>query len=142
MRVQRSAMVRYSPAQMYALVSDVESYPRWFDWCAAAELIGRQDNTSRARIALRLAGMQLAFATKNTETPPSRLDLELLEGPFRQLQGHWSFDPIGDIGTKVVLDLQFELSSSLVAGALSLGFRRIADRLVDDFCRTAQRVHG
>ena len=49
---------------------------------------------------------------------------------------------MGDFGTRVGLDLSFEVNSSLVAGALSLGFRRLADRMVDDFCRAARTEFG
>lgn len=137
-RVQRQALVPYVPARMFALVADCERYPRWFDWCTGARVLSREGDRVRAELSVRVAGLSLNFSTENVETPPGRIDLSLLQGPFRQLTGHWRFDPVGDFGTRVGLDLAFEVNSGLIAGALTLGFRRLADRMVDDFCRAAR----
>lgn len=142
MRVQRSALVAYPPERMYALVVDCERYPQWFDWCTAGRVLAREGNRVQAELTVRVAGISAKFSTENVEQPPNRLDIRLLEGPFRQLVGAWTFDPVGAIGTRVGLDLSFEVNSSLMASALSLGFRRLADRMVEDFCRTARTVYG
>lgn len=141
-RVQRSALVAYAPERMYALVADFQRYPEWFDWCTGARVLAREGELVRAELQVRMAGISAKFSTENRELPPSRLEIALLEGPFRRLQGHWSFDPVGSAGTRVGLDLLFEVNSGLVAGALSLGFRRVADRMVEDFCRSARKVYG
>lgn len=141
-RVQRQALVPYPPERMFALVADFERYPNWFDWCTGARVLGREDGRVRAELNVRVAGISLAFSTENIEQPPGRIDIGLLSGPFRQLNGHWSFIAVGDSGTRVGLDLGFEVSSGLVAGALSIGFRRVADRMVDDFCRAARTEFG
>jgi ribosome-associated toxin RatA of RatAB toxin-antitoxin module len=137
-RVQRQALVPYVPARMFSLVTDCERYPKWFDWCTSGRVIAREGNRVRAELSVRVAGISLSFSTENVEMPPHQVDLSLLQGPFRQLAGRWRFDPVGEIGTRVGLDLVFEVNSGLVAGALTLGFRRLADRMVDDFCRAAR----
>ena len=137
-RVQRQALVPYVPVRMFGLVADCTRYPLWFDWCSGARELWRDGNRVRAELSVRVAGISVSFATENVEAPPSQIDLSLLQGPFRQLTGRWRFDPVGDIGTRVGLDLVFEVNSGLVAGALTLGFRRLADRMVDDFCRAAR----
>lgn len=143
-RVQRQALVPYVPARMFALVADFERYPGWFDWCTSAQVLSREGGLVSAELGVRVAGISLSFATENLELAPERIELRLLRGPFRQLNGAWTFHPVGEIGTRVGLDLSFEVNSSLVAGALSLGFRRLADRMVDDFCRAArvEFTHG
>jgi ribosome-associated toxin RatA of RatAB toxin-antitoxin module len=138
-RVQRQALVPYVPARMFGLVADCTRYPQWFDWCCGARVLERDGNRLRAELSVRVAGISLSFSTENLETPPEQIDLLLLAGPFRQLSGRWRFDPVGDFGTRVGLDLVFEVNSGLVAGALTLGFRRLADRMVDDFCRAARK---
>jgi ribosome-associated toxin RatA of RatAB toxin-antitoxin module len=141
-RVQRQALVPYVPARMFALVADFERYPVWFDWCATARVLERENGRVRAELGVRVAGISVSFSTENVESPPESIELRLLQGPFRQLNGRWTFQPIGEFGTRVGLDLAFEVNSSLVAGALSLGFRRLADRMVDDFCRAARAEYG
>lgn len=141
-RVERSALVGYSPRQMFELVRDVGSYPRFLSWCTAASVDEETEDSQVAGLELRLAGMTQRFKTRNTLVPPQRIDMELVSGPFRRLEGGWRFDPVGESGCRVALTLSFEFSSRLLSGALERGFARVADRLVDDFCRRAEQVHG
>lgn len=141
-RVQRSALVGYPPARMFALVADVERYPQWFDWCARARVLCREGSVRQAELTVRMVGVSANFSTENRECAPERMQMRLIDGPFRSLNGEWTFDPVGELGCRVGLDLRFEVSSGLLAGALSLGFRRVADRMVDDFCRAARLEYG
>lgn len=141
-QIRRSALVRYSPGQMFDLVNDVEAYPRRFSWCAAAEVFERGEAMLTARLDVRIAGMTQRFTTRNTLVPPERIDMALVDGPFRALSGGWTFAPLGDEGCKIALGLDFEYSGALIGPALRLGFQGLADRMVDEFVRVARRVYG
>jgi ribosome-associated toxin RatA of RatAB toxin-antitoxin module len=140
--IRRSAIVRYTPAQMFDLVNDVEAYPRRFAWCSSARVLAREESTLTARLELRLGGLTQAFTTRNTLTPPHRIVLQLVDGPFRQLTGAWDFIALGDAGCKIALALDFEYAGSLLAPLMRSGFQKLADRLVDEFCAEAQRTYG
>ncbi|GAB3038113.1 MULTISPECIES: type II toxin-antitoxin system RatA family toxin [Oleiagrimonas] len=141
-QIRRSAIVRYTPEQMFDLVNDVEAYPKRFSWCVGATLLERQGDTLVARLDLRFAGLRHGFTTRNRGHRPARLDMELVDGPFRKLDGVWTFTPMGDAGCKVALELDFEFSSRLGAAALRIGFQSLANRMVDDFCAEAKRAYG
>jgi len=140
--IRRSALVKYSPAQMFDLVNEVEAYPKRFSWCAGARIIERRDNVLVAQLDLRFAGFRQSFTTRNTVDPPRRLKMDLVEGPFRTLEGVWDFVALGDAGCKVAFALDFDYAGRLGGGALKLGFQGLAGRMVDDFCREAERVYG
>jgi len=140
--IRRSAIVGYTPAQMFDLVNDVEAYPQRFAWCSAARVIAREDSALTARLQLRIAGITQAFTTRNTMTPPNRIELQLVEGPFRHLAGAWEFIALGGTGCKVALALDFDYSGSLMAPLLRAGFQKLADRLVDEFCAEARRAYA
>ncbi|MBS0211984.1 MAG: SRPBCC family protein [Proteobacteria bacterium] len=137
--IHRSALVARPPARLYELVNDVAAYPRRFDWCTGSQVIEHKGRIMLARLDVRVAGMPVSFATRNTLTPVSRIDLELAEGPFRQFGGAWSFEPVGESGCRVGLRLDFELAGKLFGTALAVGFAGFADHLVDDFCKVARR---
>lgn len=141
-RIERSALVGFSPRQMYELVRDVPSYPRFLSWCTSAAVIEESEHSQEASLEISLAGLKKSFTTRNSLAPPSRIDIDLVSGPFRQLEGKWTFDPVGDTGCRVSLCLTFAVASRLLSGALERGFARVADRLVDDFCRRAEQVYG
>lgn len=140
--IRRSALVGYAPAQMFDLVNDVEAYPRRFSWCSGAAVEARDETGVTARLDLRFAGLKHSFSTHNTLDPPHRIVMRLVGGPLKNLDGTWTFAPLGDSGCKVQLDLRFDFTSRLVGPALRLGFRGLADRLVDDFCAEAGHAYG
>lgn len=140
--VNRSAIVRHSPQQMFELVSDVAAYPRRFGWCEAAEVLDETAAEQVARLVVRMGAMRASFTTRNRLNPPQRIGLALIEGPFTQLAGAWHFQPLGGEACKVTLELDFELAGRFVGSALAFGFQGLADRMVDDFCREARRIHG
>ena len=69
-------------------------------------------------------------------------DIGLLGGPFRHLQGGWRFRDLGDQGSKVSLELDFEFSSRLVDLMFGAYFEDTCNSLVDAFTRRAATVFG
>lgn len=137
--IHRHALVRHSAARMYGLVNDVGSYPRRFSWCEDSDVLEQSDEHMLARLDLRFAGLRTTFTTRNALSPPNRIELRLAEGPFRALSGSWVFHSLAEDACKVSLTLEFEMAGKLVGSALAIGFQGLADRLVDDFCREADR---
>ena len=142
-QIRRHALVRYTPAQMFDLVNDVEAYPTRFSWCAGAQILAHEDaSTLVARLDLRFAGLTQSFTTRNTAEAPHRLHMHLVEGPLRTLEGEFTFTALGADGCKIALALDFEYAGFLTGQALRLGFQGLANRLVDDFSRAAVKVYG
>lgn len=139
--VHRFALVPHSPQQMFDLVQDVASYPNFLSWVDQASVHEQTDSLQKATLGLNLAGLRPEFTTTNRLHAPSVVEMTLLEGPFRALAGQWRFEPMG-FGTKVSLDLHFEMNQGLLSSALSRSFGKVADRMVDDFCRRAIEVYG
>lgn len=137
--IQRSALVRRPAGAMYDLVNDVGSYPRLFDWCEAAKVIEHDDSVMVAELQVRAAGIRIGFTTRNQLVPGERIGLDLVDGPFRRLSGAWTFQPLAPDACKVMLALEFEVASRMMGQALAMGFRGLADRMVDDFSRVGER---
>lgn len=141
-QIRRSALVRHTPEQMFDLVNAVAAYPSRFDWCSAADVLEQHEDSLTARLDLRMAGITQSFTTRNAMQRPVRIDMQFVDGPFKTLQGTWTFDALGDSGCKVALALDFEVSNPLLGAALKLGLKGLADRMVDDFCRVADKIDG
>ena len=141
-RVERSALVRASADAMFGLVDDVDSYARRFAWCEEGRVLERGDDWRVARLAVRMAGLRISFTTRNEIEPGRSIRLALVEGPFSDLHGAWSFLPLAADACRVSLVLDFELAGRLLGGAMASGFRGFADRLVDDFVREARQTLG
>ncbi|GAB2519783.1 type II toxin-antitoxin system RatA family toxin [Lysobacter humi (ex Lee et al. 2017)] len=137
--IRRTALVGHSAARMFALVNDVRAYPRRFDWCDGATVLDEGPDRMRARLELRAAGLRTWFVTENRMSPPHHIDLQFVEGPFRRLQGRWEFHALDESACRVTLTLDFEPAVRLLSGAFAIGFQGLADRMVDDFVRAADR---
>lgn len=137
--IRRSALVEHSAARMFALVNDVGAYPRRFDWCDSAEVLEASDERLVARLDLGLGALRTWFTTENTLAPPHHIDMQLRDGPFKRLNGRWQFHALDESACKVTLTLDFEPQNRLLGPALALGFQGLADRMVDDFVRAADR---
>ena len=138
--IQRHALVRHSARRMFDLVNDVVGYPARFPWCESSQVLEASDTHMLARLDLRLAGLRTSFTTRNTLEAPTRIDLQLVEGPFRKLAGAWHFHSLAEDACKVSLAMDFEVAGKVLGSALALGFQGVADRMVDDFCREADRA--
>ena len=137
--IQRSALVEHSAARMFGLVTDVGAYPRRFDWCESAEVLEQGEERLVARLDLGLGSLRTWFTTENTLAPPHHIDMQLKDGPFRKLHGRWQFHALDESACKVTLTLEFEPKNRLLGPAFALGFQGLADRMVDDFVRAADR---
>ena len=137
--IQRSALVEHSASRMFGLVNDVAAYPRRFDWCEAAQVIEKDDKRVVARLDLGLGSLRTWVTTENTLAPPHHIDMQLKDGPFKQLHGRWQFHALDESACKVTLTLEFEPKNKLLGPAFALGFQGLADRMVDDFVRAADR---
>jgi ribosome-associated toxin RatA of RatAB toxin-antitoxin module len=141
--ISRHAIVPYSPEQMFRLVDDVERYPEFLPWCAAAREISREDNVVTGCVELAKGGIHKSFTTRNVLSPPEKIEMSLVEGPFRHLHGFWSFQPLkqGE-ACKVSLELDYEFSSRLVSMAIGPVFNTVANSLVDAFVDRARKTYG
>lgn len=135
--VRREALVARPPERMFGLVDEVERYPERFAWCRGVDVLERDAGVTAARLHVRAGGIDFSFATRNLLEPPSRMRLSMIEGPLRRLDGDWHFEPYGDGGCRVRLELRFEPKSRLLGLATTLAFQRLADRLVGDFSAVA-----
>ncbi len=137
--IRRSALVEHAAARMFDLVNDIAAYPRRFDWCKGAQLMESEADRIVARLDLGLGSLSTWFTTENRLERPHRIDMNLIDGPFRALHGEWQFHALDESACKVTLTLNFEPASRLLAPAFALGFQGLADRMVDDFVRVADR---
>ncbi len=139
--VNRSALVRHSARAMFDLVNDFERYPEFLSGCSNAELLERDEDHLKGRLTLSKAGMQQSFVTRNDLYAPERIELNLVDGPFKRLQGTWLFTPLGEDACKVSLEMDFEFSNRLLGMAFGKLFSQVAAQMVEAFARRADEIY-
>lgn len=140
--IHKSALVAYTPAEMFALVSDIEAYPQFLPWCSTARVLWREGDELKASIEMAKGSLQKTFTTHNRQQHNKMIEMRLVEGPFKRLEGFWRFDPLGDKACKVSLDMEFEFATRMLSLMIGPVFSQIANTLVDAFQQRAVQVYG
>lgn len=140
--IERQAIVRYSTQQMFDLVNNIQDYPNFLPWCSNSKILEETESAKIAELEIHFSGLTKKFTTQNTLTPFSRIDLNLISGPFESLVGQWNFIELAPSACKVTLYLEFEFTKTLMDKLFQPIFNRIANSLVEAFCNRAQEIYG
>lgn len=127
---------------MYALVDDIEAYPLFLPWCRAATVHRRDADIVEASLDVHRGLIRRSFTTRNRLIPCESIELELLGGPFRHLEGAWTFSQLGEMGSKVALELEFDFAHRMTDRLFGTMFEDICSTLVDAFTVRATELHG
>jgi ribosome-associated toxin RatA of RatAB toxin-antitoxin module len=136
--VKRSALIAESPARMYALVNDIERYPEFVPWCTAARVDARKENEIVATLTIKRGPVKSEFTTRNLLEADKRVLMQFVSGPFRVLEGLWTFTALGDLGCRVELEMRFEFANRLTNALFAPLFEDTAASLVDAFVKRAR----
>ncbi|WP_151634891.1 type II toxin-antitoxin system RatA family toxin [Noviherbaspirillum aerium] len=140
--VHKSVLLGYSAEQMFALVDNIEEYPKFLPWCGGTEVRSREGNKVIASIRINYHGVKQSFSTENTNSPPTSIKMVLLEGPFKQLHGQWTFKSLRADACKIDFELHYEFSSRMLESLIGPVFNMIANSFVDSFSKRAEAVYG
>lgn len=136
--VKRSALVNKPPTVLFALINDIESYPLFLPWCTHARVQSRSEREIIATVGVKRGPLQSEFTTRNELEPDRRIQMHLLSGPFRTLEGEWLLTPIGDEGCRAELNMSFAFKSPLFAVLFEQKFAETATSLMDAFVARAR----
>jgi ribosome-associated toxin RatA of RatAB toxin-antitoxin module len=136
----RSALVARSPELVYQVVEDVERYPQFVPGCTEAKVLERSATEMVARLAVRRGPLRTEFTTRNRLEPGRSMQMDLVDGPFRMLEGKWSFTPVASNGCRIELSLRFQFSNLLKSALFEPLFEETAASLVRAFVIRAQSM--
>ena len=140
--VEKSVLVGHSAAQMYALVENVEAYPQFLPWCSGAEVRPLDAHRAVATLHVNYHGLRLHFTTENQMNEGALIDMKLVNGPFKHLDGFWRFVPLAEEACKIEFRLSYELSGKLMEKIAGPVFSHIANTFVEVFVKRAVALYG
>ena len=131
----------YSPQQLYDLVADVESYPKFLPWCVAARNRKREGNVLLSDLVIGFKMLREQFTSRVT-LGDFRIDVAYEEGPFRYLTNHWIFEPDGQGGTVIDFYVDFEFRSKTLQKIMGALFNEAVKLMVGAFEKRARLLYG
>lgn len=135
---------------MFRLVADVERYPEFVPLCQSLTVRQRHPDPDNPDCEIVLADMTVAYKLLR-ETFTSRVLLDpkamkihvaYVDGPFRQLDNRWSFQPVGETRCDVDFELAYEFRSAMFEKVMGAVFDRAFAKFSDAFERRADAVYG
>lgn len=140
--LKKSAIVPFSTHQMYELVNNIEEYPRFLPWCHSSQVLNRTDEAVEASLEINWKGMHKSFTTRNILRPYHEMEINLINGPLKHMEGIWRFHELEKHACKVELDLEFEFAGGFLDRFFQPVFQHIANTLVDAFCKRAVELYS
>lgn len=136
----------YSAQQMYDLVADVEKYPEFIPWCAAARIrsVTPQGDSEvmAADLVISFKVFREKFGSRVVLRPGERrIETDYLDGPFRHMHSTWGFRDTG-AGCEVDFHVDFEFRNAILQSVIGVVFNDAMLRIVRAFERRAQALYG
>ncbi|MCI5042440.1 MULTISPECIES: type II toxin-antitoxin system RatA family toxin [Donghicola] len=136
----------YTAQQMYDLVADVNSYPKFLPWCAAARV---RKTTEQGEATVMDADLVISFkvfrerfGSRVTLWPnDKKIDTEYLDGPFKYMKSNWSFTDV-EGGCEVAFFVDFEFKNAMLQRIIGLVFNEAMQRIVRAFLERANTLYG
>ncbi|QSA95607.1 type II toxin-antitoxin system RatA family toxin [Methylococcus sp. EFPC2] len=141
-QISTSACVPYTAEQMFALVNDVAAYPRYVPLCSAVKLRSVAPERLVATMTFSKGKIKFDFTTENSMRGNHAIDMRLVDGPFKYLNGTWGFVANPHGGSDVSFTVDFEFSNALLTMAFGGFFKNIAESMVGAFCEQAALRYG
>ncbi len=140
-QISRSALVSFSAEQMFHLVNDVARYPEFLPGCSGSKVLESSTDKMVASVDVSKAGISKTFTTSNELLHGQSIIMNLIDGPFKTLQGGWHFTPLDEQACKVELKLEFEFSSKMIELAFGKIFNELTSNMVNAFTKRAKQVY-
>jgi coenzyme Q-binding protein COQ10 len=141
----------YTAEQMYALVAEVESYPKFLPWNSAARIRSRRPvdggangtgEVMEADLVISFKVFRERFGSRVTLWPEvKKIDTEYLDGPFKHMRSTWAFRDVPG-GCEVEFFVDFEFRNAILQGIIGVVFNDAMQRVVRAFERRAAELHG
>jgi coenzyme Q-binding protein COQ10 len=118
--IEKTGEIDAPAAKVYQVVADVEKYP---EFLPGVTKVARLEGDV-VEMTVSLGPIDVSWTSKAAFEPHTSIVIELVEGPFRQMDVRWEFTPQGD-KTKVKYVTDYELRLPLP------GINRIAARAIE-----------
>ena len=139
---RETRLVPYPAQLMYAVVSDVEQYPKFLPWVVALRVLSRRAGGLTAEMAVGYGALRERYTSDIALDEGARtVDVTQTTGPFKVLENHWRFTPNGE-GCDIEFSIRFEFKSRLLQGVAGAKFEKAMLKMTDAFVARAKTLQG
>tara|TARA_B100000614_G_C14519371_1_gene481921 strand:- start:160 stop:606 length:447 start_codon:yes stop_codon:yes gene_type:complete len=138
--VNQSEDINVDVSLIFKLINNVERYSTFLPWCSSSIILSDSSSEMVAEIEISGKPIKWKFKTKNTYEVNEIIKIQLMDGPFKNLDGYWKFHVIDKYNTNVSLFLEYEFDSKIIELSLKPIFSTIMSSILDSFISEAFRL--
>ncbi len=139
--------VKHTPAQMFALVADVERYPEFLPLCESLRVMRRVQSGEGieslvATMSVGYKAIKESFTTRVTlDDPRLKITVEYVDGPFKYLENRWTFREAPG-GCDVEFYINYEFKSFALGLLMGSVFDKAFRKFTEAFEVRADEIYG
>jgi coenzyme Q-binding protein COQ10 len=141
-RFEEHKVLPYTPEQLFDLVLDIKSYPKFLPWCMSANMRQKNEQEIIADLTIGYHYLHETFYSLVTFERASWIKSHYLHGPFKHLDNHWRFKPHGTSGCEIYFYVDFEFKVGLFNRLANRMFLEITHKMVHAFEERAKVLYG
>ncbi|MBF0417108.1 MAG: type II toxin-antitoxin system RatA family toxin [Magnetococcales bacterium] len=136
-----TTLVSFTPEQMYALVVDMDRYPEFIPWIVRARKFDEKPDRFMSEMTFAFKGLREIFLTEDHIVPNALIRIQLVSGPFRNLESEWRFSP-AEGGARIDFFINFSFKNRLLDLTLGPIFGEASKRMVEAFKQRATEIYA
>jgi ribosome-associated toxin RatA of RatAB toxin-antitoxin module len=91
MQIKKEAIILKDIETVFKIVNKVDLYKNFVPFCVDSVILSEDTNKMKARLDFNLKGLSTSFTTENTIKENEYIEMKLVDGPFKYLDGKWEF---------------------------------------------------
>ena len=131
--IERTIEIEGSAEKLYEVVFDIERYPSFLTWCDYSEILSIEDHLVTASLTINILGFKSTITTLNKLYRPTKIEMSLQEGPFKNFKGTWLFEEIALNKTKVSYIIEYKIANPITDLMVKQKLASFIDQFVGEF---------
>ena len=139
-KIYKQEEINVDVQTIFNLINNIENYPSFLPWCTKTEVTEESEKSKIGKIFISKSFIKWNFSTKNLIDINKSINLSLIDGPFDELNGQWSFKSIDKNNTNVTLEIDYKFKNSLIEISIEPIFSSIMNSILKSFVDQAFKI--
>ena len=140
--IRETRFLPYTCEQMFDLVADVGRYGEFLPWVVATRVRSDSETEMVADMVVGFKAIRESFTSRVEKNRPEYLHVHYIDGPLRDLDNTWRFEPKADGGCRVHFCVDFTFKNKVFEALAGQYFDRAFRRMVAAFEQRAESLYG
>ena len=141
MIIKKEPIILKDIETVFNIVNNVEKYKNFVPYCTNSEILLENDKIMEAKLEFNLKGFITSFTTKNEVNKNKSINMKLIDGPFKYLDGVWEFKSVDD-KTIIYLSINYEAENKFIEYTIGKSLDKITNYLVKAFTEESLKQNG